>query len=91
MSIHTGLIAGGYVQIDETMVEYLSAGNGQTKQGYLCACKRPGADLTLRHSSVKLGKYFEFPGVSSTHRVKNILPDRSASLKLRSFQVLSTW
>jgi len=39
-------MAGGYVQIDETPVEYLSPGNGQTKQGYLWACKRPGADTT---------------------------------------------
>jgi transposase len=46
-SIHTGVMAGGYVQIDETPVEYLSPGNGQTKQGYLWACKRPGADVSF--------------------------------------------
>ncbi len=40
-------MAGGYVQIDETPVEYLSPGNGQTKQGYLWACKRPGADVSF--------------------------------------------
>ena len=45
--IHTGVLAGGYVQIDETPVEYLSPGNGQTKQGYLWACKRPGADVSF--------------------------------------------
>jgi transposase len=28
-------------------VEYLSPGNGQTKQGYLWACKRPGADVSF--------------------------------------------
>ena len=43
--IRTGVMAGGYVQIDETPVEYLSPGNGQTEQGYLWACKRPGADV----------------------------------------------
>ena len=46
-SIHTGVMAGGYVQIDETPVEYLSPGNGQTRQGYLWACKRPGADVSF--------------------------------------------
>jgi transposase len=46
-NIHTGVMAGGYVQIDETPVEYLSPGNGQTKQGYLWACKRPGADVSF--------------------------------------------
>jgi transposase len=45
--IHTGVMAGGYVQIDETPVEYLSPGNGETKQGYLWACKRPGADVSF--------------------------------------------
>lgn len=43
--IRSGVMAGGYVQIDETPVEYLSPGNGQTKQGYLWTCKRPGADV----------------------------------------------
>ena len=46
-AIHTGVMAGGYVQIDETPVEYLSPGNGATKQGYLWACKRPGADVSF--------------------------------------------
>lgn len=45
--IHTGVMAGGYVQIDETPIEYLSPGNGTTKQGYLWACKRPGADVSF--------------------------------------------
>lgn len=45
--IHSGVMAGGYVQIDETPIEYLSPGNGQTKQGYLWACKRPGADVSF--------------------------------------------
>jgi transposase len=43
--IRSAVMDGGYVQIDETPVEYLSPGNGQTKQGYLWTCKRPGADV----------------------------------------------
>jgi hypothetical protein len=31
----------------QTPVEYLSPGNGQTKQGYLWACKRPGSDVSF--------------------------------------------
>lgn len=42
--IRTGVMAGGYVQIDETPVEYLSPGHGQTKQGYFWTCRRPGGD-----------------------------------------------
>lgn len=42
--IRTGVMSGGYVQIDETPIDYLSPGHGQTKQGYLWTCKRPGGD-----------------------------------------------
>ncbi|WP_407073023.1 IS66 family transposase [Prosthecobacter sp.] len=45
--IHTGVMAGGYVQVDETPIEYLSPGNGRTRQGYFWACKRPGADVSF--------------------------------------------
>src|SRR5476649_444602 len=33
--IRTGVMAGGYVQIDETPVDFLAPGNGKTKTGYL--------------------------------------------------------
>jgi transposase len=43
--IRTGVLAGGYVQIDETPVQYLEPGNGKTKQGYLWTVCRPGKDV----------------------------------------------
>jgi transposase len=43
--IRTGVLAGGYVQIDETPVQYLEPGHGQTKQGYLWTGSRPGGDV----------------------------------------------
>jgi transposase len=43
--IQTGVLAGGYVQIDETPVKYLEPGYGQTKQGYLWTVCRPGKDV----------------------------------------------
>src|SRR5437899_423679 len=43
--IRTGVLAGGYVQIDETPIEYLEPGNGKTKQGYLWTTNRPGGDV----------------------------------------------
>lgn len=43
-SIRTGVMAGGYIQGDETMIEYLEPGNGETKQGYFWSFKRPGGD-----------------------------------------------
>jgi len=32
--IRTGVMAGGYVQVDETPIDYLEPGNGKTRQGY---------------------------------------------------------
>ena len=46
--IRTGVMAGGYVQVDETPVQYLAPGNGQTKQGYLWTAHRPGGDVIYR-------------------------------------------
>lgn len=46
--IRTGVMAGGYVQVDETPVEYLAPGNGQTKQGYLWTGNKPGGDVFYR-------------------------------------------
>ena len=43
--IRTGVMAGGYVQVDETPIEYLAPGHGQTKQGYLWTCCQPSGDV----------------------------------------------
>jgi transposase len=47
-SIRTGVLGGGYVQIDETPIRYLSPGNGQTRQGYLWTAHRPRGDVLYR-------------------------------------------
>lgn len=43
--IRTGVMAGGYVQVDETPIDYLEPGHGKTKQGYLWTGCRPGGDV----------------------------------------------
>jgi transposase len=43
--IRTGVMSGGYVQIDETPIEYLDPGRGRTGQGYLWTCAKPGGDV----------------------------------------------
>jgi transposase len=45
--IRTGVLGGGYVQIDETPIEYLVPGHGETKLGYLWTCARPGGDAVF--------------------------------------------
>jgi transposase len=47
-TIRTGVLGGGYVQIDETPIRYLAPGNGQTKQGYLWTTHRPRGDVLYR-------------------------------------------
>jgi len=39
--IRTGVMGGGYVQVDETPIRYLEPGHGQTKLGYLWTALRP--------------------------------------------------
>jgi transposase len=43
--IRTGVLAGGYVQVDETPINYLEPGHGKTKQGYLWTSSRPGGEV----------------------------------------------
>lgn len=43
--IRTGVMSGGYVQVDETPIDYLEPGNGKTRQGYLWTVNRPGGDV----------------------------------------------
>jgi transposase len=45
--IRTGVLAGGYVQVDETPVDYLDPGGGRTGQGYLWACAVPRGDVVF--------------------------------------------
>jgi transposase len=47
-AIRSGVMAGGYVQVDETPVRYLAPGNGKTKTGYFWTTSRPGGDVVYR-------------------------------------------
>jgi transposase len=58
-SIRTGVLGGGYVQIDETPVEYLAPGNGQTKLGYLWTAHRPRGDVLYRWETSRAAACFD--------------------------------
>ena len=45
--IKTGVLAGGYVQVDETPIAYLDPGGGRTGQGYLWVCAVPRGDVVF--------------------------------------------
>ena len=47
-AIRTGVMAGGYVQVDETPVHYLCPGHGKTKIGYFWTTSRPGGDVVYQ-------------------------------------------
>jgi hypothetical protein len=61
--IRTGVLAGGYVQVDETPIEYLEPGHGKTRQGYFWTCSRPGGDVVYRWETSR-----------ATACLKNIIP-----------------
>jgi transposase len=46
-AIRTGVMGGGYVQIDETPIPYLEPGHGTTKTGYLWTASQPGGDVVF--------------------------------------------
>ena len=47
-AIRTGVLSGGYVQVDETPIEYLDPGRGKTGQGWLWTASRPGGDVVFQ-------------------------------------------
>lgn len=53
--LRTGVMGGGYLQVDETPIEYLCPGNGQTKQGYLWTCSRPGGEVVYEWRTSRAG------------------------------------
>ena len=57
--IRTGVMGGGYVQVDETPVDYLAPGNGKTKQGYLWTCSRPGGEVFYRWETSRAANCLE--------------------------------
>ena len=57
--IRTGVMAGGYAQVDETPVEYLAPGHGTTKQGYLWTASRPGGDVCYQWETSRAAECLE--------------------------------
>lgn len=54
--IKTGVMAGGYVQVDETPINYLEPGAGQTLKGYLWTGSRPGGDVFFDWHASRAGE-----------------------------------
>jgi len=57
--IRTGVLGGGYAQVDETPVAYLAPGHGQTKQGYLWTLARPGGDVCYQWETSRAAECLE--------------------------------
>lgn len=54
--IKTGVMAGGYVQVDETPIDYLDPGAGRTRKGYLWTGSRPGGDVFFDWHASRAGE-----------------------------------
>lgn len=75
--IKTEVLATGYVQMDETHIDYLSPGNGKTKTGQLWACGNPqggvfytwqlsrGADCVANILPVDFGGHVQSDGYAA--------------------------
>jgi transposase len=57
--IRTGVMGGGYVQVDETPIKYLSPGHGQSRQGYLWCAHAPGGDVVYHWETSRRAKCLE--------------------------------
>lgn len=57
--IRTGVLGGGYVQVDETPIRYLAPGHGRTKLGYLWACHRPREDSVFHWATTRAASCLE--------------------------------
>ena len=54
--IKAGVMAGGYVQLDETPINYLEPGAGRTLKGYLWTGSRPGGDVFFDWHASRAGE-----------------------------------
>lgn len=57
--IRTGVMAGGYVQVDETPIRYLEPGYGRARQGYLWTSSKPGGDVVFHWQTSRAAKCLE--------------------------------
>ncbi|WP_081888340.1 IS66 family transposase [Verrucomicrobium sp. BvORR034] len=64
--IHQSVFASGYVQLDETPIEYLSPGHGQTKTGY----------LWVAHSPLTQETYFQWHTGRAALCLESLVPAR---------------
>lgn len=60
--IHTGVMAGGHVQTDETVIKYLDPGKGEAQQGYLWTLKQPGGDAVFVWRTSRAQRRAHAPG-----------------------------
>jgi len=57
--IRTGVLGGGYVQVDETPINYLEPGYGRARQGYLWTGSRPDGDVFYRWETSRAASCLE--------------------------------
>jgi transposase len=57
--INASVVGSGYIQMDETPIEYLDPGNGKTRTGYLWVCNRPAGDVVFHWHASRAAKCVE--------------------------------
>jgi hypothetical protein len=63
----TGVLAGGYLRIDEAPIEYLQTGNDKTKLGYLRTSNHPADELANSGAEVRAAQLLVFDSGASDY------------------------
>jgi len=63
----TGVLAGGYLRIDEAPIEYLQTGNDKTKLGYLRTSNHPADELANSGAEVRAAQLLGFDSGASVY------------------------
>ena len=81
--IRIGVMDGGYVQVDETPINYLDPGHGKTRQGYLWVYSKPGGDVLFDWQTSRASTCLD-DIIQYLYRVESSLRERGAGPNLRA-------
>ncbi len=92
--IRTGVLGGGYVQVDETPINYLEPGYGQARQGYLWTGSRPDGDVFYRWETSRAASCLEgvlAPNFRGTLQCDGYSAYRSFSSQREGIRLAGCW
>ena len=89
--IRTGVMAGGYLQIDETPIRYLSPGHGQTKLGYFWTTLSPGGDVLYHWERSRAADCLKNVIAPAFRALSNATPTWPTGASSKNIRAILTW